>query len=421
MYKMSIQCKLSSFTKNDRSCKKIVVIGSSNSLISHGWFFSFLENLSNFEVINLSLGACTTMYINYQLQLNRSLIENADLIVVEPIVNDISYLPNGMISENILMSAIDSMYVSLYSLNVPIITLLLPTERRTASYLKNIVYKKHIQKIEEIGSYLIDLHPLFSAVKNKFSSLFLNPGHIDLNLASHLGHLLSTLIEKTLQIEKVQNDANLTLAARYEIIDAKKLGLTNIASKDSNMFEADVAVLKEQLQVNVPKNKRLVGITHWNKVNDVCIMIKNQEDNEIFPFKLKGKYLKLSSPSVDLTGPLVLEPSHISGEVLIESIMLENVGVVNEVQVNSRKIESVQKEFNISIELMFYKFLHLYFDCNIEPVCTENWLKSRDSYSDYVNYKNFLVSISRAGLSDTNISERIEGIDKEILNYWGNA
>ena len=415
---MGIKCKLSN-TNPEKKNKRVIVIGASNSLITNGWFFSFLRQVSDYEVINLSLGACTTLYINYQLSTNYNLIKSADLILVEPIVNDISYLPNGMISESILFSAIDNMYSSFSNLSIPIVTLLIPTERRTASYFDNPVYKKHINGINKANSYVIDLHPLFFSAKDKLSSLFLNPGHIDLNLSNHLGKVVRDLIEKILFKKYVSVRHGEEILPKYEIIEANELGLSDNEDKENNMFGAKLSSIERSLLLEIPEHKALAGIMHWNNINDGSVLVKNKSGELLTEFKLKGKYLKLSSPSVNLTGELLLEPSNKAQKLLIESVMLENKDVNVTFQDKSDFYSTeIQDGLNTSLELMFYKFLHFYLNEIDKPIFKEKWFDSRDKHSDYINYKNFLLSVSRTGLTGDMLSEAIFSVDKILDNYF---
>jgi hypothetical protein len=276
--------------------KNIVVIGTSNSIIEFGWCSSFRNHSFNeYNIINLSLGGCTSLLVSYQLDKYFNLLNLADFIIVEPMVNDISYLPNKLIEKGILFDAIEYLYETLATLNTPSLTLLLPTEKRLQGYFHNQVYLKHIAEAKLAQVFIVDMYPYF---KQYEELTFLDPGHIDLKVAWAIGKSILELVEYLLNRDLHSTFHKNGMAiknSRYTFSSLTSLqDETTIERKNSRYFCK--LSINSTHQIEIKENCKLVGVLHWCSVNDSVLLVKINGEEE-FSLSLKSKYLRLSSPN----------------------------------------------------------------------------------------------------------------------------
>lgn len=310
-----------SFGKHDNKLK-VLVIGASNSIIKGGWYEQFKKDYDDiFDILNISLGACTSVYIAYQMNRNMNLFLEADVVILEPFVNDVSHLPNKQVSKSNLFAAIDYIYQFCAYIEKLTIALILPTEKRLSNYKGNMVYKKHMENISKHNIFSLDFHPQFSLANVDTSKYFLDPAHIDLQFAQHLGTKLGELInsavlEKPLVSEKPD--------IRYVEIFPKS---RRVQKKESSKFSANLRTITDSYHVEAREGMVLCGILHWNEVNNLSIFVK--ANDEVFRWDFSSKFLKLSSPPLDVTGSFSLSSDEIENFKVYSFIFREKREITN--------------------------------------------------------------------------------------------
>lgn len=399
------------FPKNEKN--NILVIGTSNSIIRGGWFESFNNKLSSqFNIINLSLGSCTSLYLAYQVVTNSELFLNSDIIIIEPIVNDISHLPNKQITQETLFQAIDFLYTFIGSLNKKSFTLLLPTQKRTAQFYNNIVYQKHISSARSNSIIPIDLHPLFESQLCNLERLFLDPGHINLDLAFHLGETIGDVI-KFNNLEK--NDLSFKISDvnnTYKIIELKKN-----SHKKNSQFEAELLKLDDSIFIDIPDGYQLCGIMHWNDHNLTNIETITSGSNNSESIELKSKYLKLTTPRKLISSSFTIKPNQ--DGIYIHSLMLEKFKGNSYEKFHKPKKTNFEKLINTYISNTFYKFLNFYSN---QDFISENyhWLYKRENFNDLLKFKNLVNHLIMSKTISAEMKDSLSKcINNEIRTFWG--
>lgn len=399
------------FAKNNKT-PKVLIVGTSNSIIKNGWFESFYERYNKeFNIINLSLGACTSVYISYQISLNKRLFMEADIILIEPIVNDISYLPNKQISEGVLFTSIEYIYTFISSLGKKCFTLLLPTLKRTEFYFNNKVYLEHMKNAKKFGVYWIDLHPLFSKEINIIEKLFLDPGHINLELAYHLGIEIGKIL-KTPLLEKIPPPK--IQAVKYEILCLKD---ESLAVKTSSKYSTTLKEVKSGFKVDIPKGYRLAGIMHWNNKNQIKVNLKAKD--KIVEVELKGKYLKLTSPSELIDDSFTIDILN-SESIFLSSFLLElKSSLVDEKLYREvAEVPYTQKIIDITLSNFFYKYLNYYKDINIKSTDPYVWVNDRSNLKDILICKRLLNVLESTGKLNSSLEPLRKALNEEIDRFW---
>lgn len=401
-----------SFAENNKD-PKVLIVGTSNSIIKNGWFESFYERYNKeFNIINLSLGACTSVYISYQISLNKRLFMEADIILLEPIVNDISYLPNKQISEDILFTSIEHIYSFIGSLGKPCFTLLLPTLKRTEFYYKNKVYLEHMKNAKKFRVYWIDLHPLFSKEINEIEQLFLDPGHINLDLAYHLGIEIGQILKAPLLEEAPSKK---TLPVKYEILCFKDEGLI---VKTSSKYSATLKEVQTGFKVDIPQGYRLAGILHWNNKNQIKVNLKTE--NKVVDIELKGKYLKLTSPSELIEDSFTIDILN-SETILLSSFLLELKSslIGGEVYAAAAEVPYTQKIIDTTLSSFFYKYLNYYKGIDIKSTEPYIWVNDRNNIKDILICKRLLNALESTGKLNATLEPLRKVLNEEIDRFWG--
>lgn len=395
---------------------KVLILGTSNSIIKGGWFSSFYAKYKNdFDIINLSLGACTSVYLSYQITLNEKIFKEADIIIIEPIVNDISYLPNRQINESTLMTSIRHIYEYISSLKKVCFTLLLPTLKRTNLYFKNNVYLEHAKHAKALGFHIIDLHPLYYKELKLIDSLFLDPGHINLQFAHHLGGEIGKMLKiKELEITSGEH-------AREGIYKIIKPELGPLRAKRNSKYTASLNGVSMGTHVSLPYGYELAGMLHWNDKNRIEIEIKSDDKKTIV--ELKGKYLKLTSPPDAITSSFEILAAN-NEIVYISEFLLQKTDAAT--YINPSVKQNVDKECRSQsvIDLMlsnaFYKYLTKYKDIIASDFDNHGWISNRDTIKDVMICKNLIESIESTEGFGKDLTEIKHSLNQELDNIWDN-
>ncbi|MFA0426722.1 SGNH/GDSL hydrolase family protein [Vibrio sp. 10N.222.51.C5] len=251
-----------------------------------------IANATNeYNIINLSLGGCTSLLLAYQIDHHFNLLSSADLVIIEPIVNDISYLPNKLIEKSVLFNSIEYIYGVLSKISCPIITLLIPTQKRLNGYKSNEVYLKHIREANQCNVFVIDLFPHF---RNYPELGFLDPGHIGLQAAWSIGKSIQKVITYLLSYDSKLLEVEGAISPAATIY--KYLKVAEKAGIDKSNSRYSCKTVSERLTLKIAEDCLLVGFLHWCDINDAKLKI-NVNACKRKEILLKSKYLRISSPN----------------------------------------------------------------------------------------------------------------------------
>jgi len=378
--------------------KKVAIFGTSNSLMKFGWVDGLKSHLGKeWEIFNFSLGACSSIFIAYQIQENLDILKKFDLIIIEPIVNDISFYANKQVSFDLIRHAVESLCHDLRDVGIPVLYLLFPAQKRVAGIATDRVYNLHKNLAFGSGFCVIDL---FSAIKNYepvFEDLFLDPGHIDIRLAYYIGRMIAINHAAFFDI----NDKVISSKPQkyyFQYVTVKQLGCDFIEEKSTELFSAEVGSRYLGWNYDIPKGFELAGISHWNDRDDCKVDLKSTSGSE--SLDLKGRYAKVTSPTSMHTGNLIIEPSAFHESLkLIGLIFVEEGCILNDIDLGSPNPALVSDDSIQSLlENIIFKYTIFYvgFSSNLKSswLYKSKSLKKRDSIEDFIRYQDFLLSCS---------------------------
>lgn len=245
---------------------KVVLLGGSNSVIINGLQKGLKQD--NVELLNLSLGATSSIQNLYEIVRNRDKISSADLIISESNINDIYEVYSKCSSGNIdiIYRDLNWLYEELNSFQIRVMILILPYFIDQYNKVNNI----NRELVSKFNFNMIDLQQYY--IDNNLTEFSKNPDN-----AHQLEHIMEKLginiASNISRIKFVNNNIKVKTNPDFKIIDAKTIKslfkLDNALDMHSNsVFREDILkIYKEQtliLQNNNYANYNLIGIHSWN-------------------------------------------------------------------------------------------------------------------------------------------------------------
>lgn len=137
--------------------KKIVLLGTSNSLRING----LAKGIKNqkIELINLSLGAGSSLHGICEIHRYRSKIQKSDLIIIEKNIIDTGNCVSGITPINIILENIRILYEEIYLFEKRVVVLILPLWKK--NILNSVVEQEHRRLCLKFGFNFIDIHTFF--------------------------------------------------------------------------------------------------------------------------------------------------------------------------------------------------------------------------------------------------------------------
>ena len=281
----------------------IVIVGASNSLMSQGWAYYFTKKLNSYKVINLSLGATSSSYIALVFLTHRKLLENAKYIIIEPFVNDVSFVGNKDFTRTAFITCIDYYYNLDATISKKILVLLLPTQKRIHGYYDNEVYKAHLYYASQAGATILDCHPYFASLDTgQIDAAFKDPAHLGCNFAELISDWVVNLIQGNANHNEFIHFGHQS-KSRMFYVNAPTAD--NKVRKSTSLFSCNLVELKDKLVVEVPYDHSLIGILHWSNMNEN--FFKLSACGQVSYGQLKSKYLKLTSLPFNVNGSFIME------------------------------------------------------------------------------------------------------------------
>ncbi|MCH7372355.1 hypothetical protein [Aeromonas sp. MR16] len=290
---------------NARTCNDeyIVIIGASNSLMSQGWAYFFTKKIALYQVINLSLGATSSSYIALIFLIHRKLLDNAKYIIVEPFVNDVSFVGNKELTKAALLTCIDYYYNFDATISKKLIVLLLPTQKRIHGIFSNDIYKAHLYYAAQSNVTILDCHPYFESLDDiQIKSAFKDPAHLNCKFSELISNWIIKFIENWNDEDRT---SNLKCKSKSRMFYVPPPSSTIRIRKSTSLFSCDIVELKDKLVVEVPFDHSLIGILHWSDMNENLFKISSC--GQLAHGLLRSKYLKLTSLPFDVNGSFIIE------------------------------------------------------------------------------------------------------------------
>lgn len=219
---------------------KIVVIGTSNSVIGRN---GFIKSLSlDHEVINLSSGRVPFYCHIQKIQKNKTLIESSDLLIIDHYVNDVGFYADRLKEK--YHQECEIFYQLLSTVNTHILNLFFPIQKIAN---KNLDYYQKVKQLtKQYNLSFIDLNDY------EFKShYFQNPAHINKKASYILGLSLSKVINV---FENDKPYGGKLFSSPFKIIDTDNLANFTPHSKlktfKNSLVKVDYLDIKEEFTID---------------------------------------------------------------------------------------------------------------------------------------------------------------------------
>ena len=266
-----------------------VLLGGSNSVLLNG-IASGLSKHSNLS--NLSLGASSSLQNLYEIIRNKTIIENADIIISESNIND--YHVNGMTDSLVpidtVLENIDKLYLGLSQHRNKTIIILYPMCLELEN--KDLIYNRHLLNIDKFSLNYVDLH-----------SIFINEGFISTLIEGPKDHPYSQMMSELgkLIIDKFDEVSFQPSVDECQSKHFKVWSPEHTEHKENSKFSEKLAVIYEKEQVHLPETLigwNIIGAHCWNGDNpskfDVLegssLMIETVNRRVIKPFNTECQF-----------------------------------------------------------------------------------------------------------------------------------
>jgi len=285
---------------------KIVVIGTSNSVMGGNGFIKALE--LDHEVIQLSSGRVPFFYHIKILENNKALIESADLLLIDHYINDLNFYLDALGQDYEHLSK--DFYTLLSSINTRILNVLFPIwnlkERSTYRYYE------HVKKLSHSYSLtILDLNNFpFSEEHFKDNIHLSHDASYGFGIVLGKELLLSSLGEKP--------DGGYCEDMPFKIINLESIPSPNeVKAFKNSLMSINYVDVKTKFMVNMPSSSRLLSLGYLrlkNKEGNSGVMINGQK------FGLRGTGYFHESVDCDLVGELEISPI-LQNEHSIQALM----------------------------------------------------------------------------------------------------
>jgi hypothetical protein len=276
----------------------VVIIGASNSLMKDGWGYFFKKEFSeNYDVINLSLGATSSVYISYVVSQNKKLLSNAKFVIFEPFVNDVSFYKVSL-SHTVLELALSYYYSFMSTVNSNFIVLLLPTKKRINNISANNVYKMHLFFSKFYGAFVVDCHPFFYKNGHLLDHAFKDDAH----LSPEFSFIAAKNVAEVINSDFFRSRSRVVNADYEDNIKVLSVSTTNdLELRNSSYFSVSVST-KSCINIKMSRDYILGGILHWFNMQNNFIDIFGSGFYQ--KVNLRSVFLKMSSFPFLCTGPV---------------------------------------------------------------------------------------------------------------------
>lgn len=245
---------------------KIAVVGTSNSILTNGYFPIYQAIEYPHQVDNFSIGGANCQLIPYSIE-KYKIFDNYDFLVTDCAVNDESYLVNKFRSPDWLYNELYSIMSTIKKVQIQHLHLIFPSN---TAYKEH--YKIHCQVCQELAVPYIDIEKILSASKKLGQKkLFHDNNHINLSLAKQLAYLIKNQREIIFSSPK-SNDLSACYQHKKYIfcsLPEKFKDTFPTCTKSSSLLSDSYLVLKDTdtLYFNDLPQLNLESIAFWTNTN----------------------------------------------------------------------------------------------------------------------------------------------------------
>lgn len=269
---------------------KILILGTSNSILKNGWVFGFQQAFPEAEISNMSIGASPGIQFSTALATDFS---KYDFVFLDSIPNDqntIKFIGDISYFEEIIyqiMSTIASQ-TNLISLGFT-----LANRLRSNSNIYN--HRKHISNI--LGQQFLDIKDILIKFGKKYNhqdkDLFEHSAHPDWRISQAIGFFLGRMLrEKTFRFHR----ANGEFSAHFQTVNAGECTTSGeVIQRANRLISLDLLRLRAGQNVSLPCSELCVGMYINSKNSSGILEIKNKETSfykEYYYNKTDGLQMK---------------------------------------------------------------------------------------------------------------------------------
>jgi tetratricopeptide (TPR) repeat protein len=335
-----------------------VLLGGSNSVLQNG-IASGLSQKS--QLINLALGASSSLQNLYEIIRNKTIIDNADLIISESNINDyhVNGLKDSLVPIETVLSNIDKLYSVLSGYINKTIIILYPMCLDFKN--KNLIYRRHLANINKYSFSYIDLHETFE--RQGFIET-LNQGPDDHPYSQMMSELGKLIVDRKEDIYFKSSPAECSLDT-FSVWKPKHNNIT----KENSKFCENIAVLRGDEQAHLPESLigwDIIAAHCWNgdeaskftMVEGTSLAIETLEGRYIKPFNTECQFhdfykpititpkTKLYPTSDDITEKSIRARYSVSSKelrivalFLIKKCKSSDIKIYNDIQTSGNKIQ----------------------------------------------------------------------------------
>ncbi len=270
---------------------KVVLLGGSNSVKNYGLRNGLLD--TDIELIDLSLGATSSLQNLNSIVENYELIQKADLVISESNINDSFNAINLNIGFEQILGNIDRYYEKLSEVNTNVCILLLPINNvmkpKEAITTFPKVNARHLYNIEKYGFdfiNLVELVDVFLTKNKKFTNINMlvpDPRHPKTILMYDIGfNIINYYSNHDLKHSEYIMD-------KLDYYSFKVSEISKELTERSNS-RFSTKILRIDKEYFIPKKYigyRIIGISTWG---EGCIKLSNNQEvivknfNDLFSF-----------------------------------------------------------------------------------------------------------------------------------------
>jgi|GEM_PF-3188846 len=311
-----------------------VIVGNSNCVLRRGFGEVVSRRLTGggHEVVNLSIGGSGSLYHVYAWHAHRTLLESADLVVLDSLVMDTSHQRLRLLSPDQVRLAIGDMYALYATLPGRVVSVLFPTERYVDGYSDLDAYRAHRAAAELHGVDVLDLYRLVEEPAASGADLFLNENHLRPRYVAPIADALADLLLQAGELDRARPARTLVTDPYVQVaVDEEPFVALERRTHSSQHLTRSVAVLDREVSLSTFAGLSAMGAFHWNREGESRILLRGGAGDYVK--QLRGEYALFASFTAEpvleagsTLGPAsadlpVTEPPRIEAPVLVPHLL----------------------------------------------------------------------------------------------------
>lgn len=394
---------------------KVLILGTSNSILNNGWSFGLRNALAGHDVISMCVGASPGIQFSDKMSLN---FKNYDYVFFDSIPNDEEYARNakGYAFNEKNEKIMEEIYSTISSQTNLVI---LGFCNRWAFLEESMVYKSRKNIAQAIGCQFVDIKTLLKVHLNEKSvnSLYeSHQAHPKRELSYEIGVVIGNeILNHFNQFNHDCHDysANFTVQTAHQFSE-------NVIRLENSLLSMDVVEVHDDASLEIDSTQSCLGVyinayatncilsyaDDYSLQNDVRLTYnQNHEDGKFLkvfvPFHSAPKITKLSLIN-KAGGPNIYHPvmthdhKELSHRMQLSSVLYWDGDVASETHNATHKINSLSLSHTIAHKLLEKKTQSKIKNKSISGIKTHH-----NSYILFDRNKNHAIHGSMSIVSDS--------------------